>query len=157
MFLFEDNLIKEYSRNKELNKILNQGSFNWWSYINMKSDLQTALAFVKFFCPEMIEIDNCLVLKDRYVPELFNDWQSEYNDKKTTETMTNLYEIKDFFHINRNEDEDEEKQYEVLGKALQYFWSRSFKEQFPDRIIKVNLFKEYGELFITVHEDLLDN
>lgn len=57
MFTFKDDLVKEYSDFKNVNP----GNFSWWSYVNMKSGLQTALAFAKFFYSEFIEVDNCLM------------------------------------------------------------------------------------------------
>lgn len=42
MNLFEDDLIREYQEWKTANP----NSFNWWSYVNLKADLHTALVFV---------------------------------------------------------------------------------------------------------------
>lgn len=150
IFTFNDDLIKEYSDFKKANP----DNFSWWSYVNMKSDLQTALAFAKFFYPEVIEVDNCLILKDRYFPELYHQWKSREDDKTTIEKMMNLYELKDFFHINRNEDEDELHQLKELGDVLQHFWTQCLKERYPEKQMAVKVFEEYGELFITVYEVL---
>lgn len=150
MFSFQDDLVNEYSELKKANP----DSFNWWSYVNMKSDLQTALGFAKLFYPEVIEVENCLILKDRYSFELYNQWKLRNNDKTVIEKMMNLYQINDFFHINRNQDEDEENQQIVFAKILHHFWIQSFKERFPNRSIIVKVFEEYGELFITMYEDL---
>ena len=43
--MFSDKLIPEYIEWKSVNK----ETFNWWSFVNMKADLQTALGFAKFF------------------------------------------------------------------------------------------------------------
>lgn len=149
MISFQDDLIKEFSKYKQANP----DSFNWWSYVNMKSDLQTALGFSKLFYPDIVEIDNCFILKDRFSAELYNQWKSNSNDKSVIEKMMNLYEIKDFFHINQNQDEDEKTQLDTFSKVLKHFWDQSFKERFPKRDIKVKVFEEYGELFITVYEE----
>lgn len=69
MELFRDELIKEFVKHKEANA----NSFTWWNYLNVKSDLQTALAFSKFLHPDIIEVDGCLLLKDKYRPGLFAD------------------------------------------------------------------------------------
>jgi hypothetical protein len=150
--LFDDDLIKEYTQWKDANP----KAFNWWNYVNMKADLQTALAFAKFFSPELIEIDGCLILKDKYDEQLFKDWVDECkNDKTCIEKMMNLYELNDFFHINRNEMEDEERQLEALGDVLKHFWSMSFKQHYPNRNIIIEVSKEIDEqLFITVYEQL---
>jgi hypothetical protein len=148
--LFDDDLIKEYQEWRGANP----ESFSWWSYVNMKSDLQTALAFAKFFSPELIEIEGCLILKDKYDEALFKDWVDECKDDKTCiEKMMNIYELNDFFHINRNETEYEDRQFEALGDVLKHFWSMSFKHNYPNRNIIIDVFKEMDErLFITVYE-----
>jgi hypothetical protein len=152
MKLFDDELIEEYQQWKKANP----NSFNWWSYVNLKADLQTALAFAKFFSPELIEIDGCLILKDRYDEVLFHDWKKACgNDKTSIEKMMNLYELNDFFHINVNEMEDDEEQVKVLGDVLKHYWSMAFKQGYPNRNIIIDVFMEYdGQLFITVYENL---
>lgn len=151
MNLFEDDLIKEYQEWK----LANPNSFNWWSYVNLKADLQTALAFAKFFSPELIEKEDCLILKDRYEDGLFNSWMEDCQGNKTEiEKMMNLYELNDFFHINRKDDE-EEIQLRALGEVLKHFWSMTFKLNYPNRNIVIEVFEEYDEqLFITVFEQL---
>jgi hypothetical protein len=152
MKLFDDHLIEEYQQWKKANS----NSFNWWSYVNMKADLQTALAFAKFFSPELIEKDGCLILEDRYEEKLFHDWKKACSDDKTSiEKLMNLYELNDFFHINVNDMEDEEGQVNALGNVLKYYWSMAFKQRYPNRNIIIDVFKEYdGQLFITVYEEL---
>lgn len=150
IFTFKDDLVKEYSDFKKANP----GNFSWWSYMNMKSDLQTALAFAKFFYPEFIEVDNCLILKDRYSPELYHQWRTREDDKTIIEKMMNLYELKDFFHINRNEDEDELNQLKEFGYVLKHFWTQCLKERYLEKQMVVKVFEEYDDLFITVYEVL---
>lgn len=147
--MFNDDLIAEFQEWKGANP-----NFTWWSYINLKADLQTALGFAKFFSPELIENDGCLILKDKYEEELFVSWSENCNgDKTAIEKMMNLYELSDFFHINRNEAEDEEAQINALGEVLKHFWSMAFKQKYSSRNIVVEVFKEFDDqLFITVYE-----
>jgi hypothetical protein len=153
MNLFEDELVKEFMEWKNANS----NTFTWWNFVNMKADLQTALGFAKFFYPEIIEIDGCFILKDKYDKRIFDAWKAECNDDKTCiEKMMNLYEVADFFHMNTtfDKEEDEEEQIKALGNVLKLFWSMSFKERFPDRKIFVDVFEEYDDqLFITVYEE----
>lgn len=152
MFKIQEDLLEEYSAFKKANP----NSFNMWSYLNMKSDLQTALGFAHFYSPEVVEIENCIILKDRYFPKLYEQWKSETNDKTTLEKMMNLYEIKDFFHINRNLEEDEHKQLLVFATVIQFYWNQSFKVRYPDKDLIVDVFEEFGGLFITVYEGNLE-
>lgn len=149
MELFTDETIKEYMEYK----IANPKNFSWWNYINIKADLQTALAFAKFYYPEIIEVDNFFLLKDKYCEDLLEKWKVNcQGDKRIVEKMMNLYEVKDFFHINVNEDEDISRQIPILGEILKLFWSMSFKQRFPSRNISVEVYEEWESLFITVFE-----
>jgi hypothetical protein len=150
--MFKDELISEYIMWKKANP----QNFSWWNYINLKSDLQTALGFAKFFYPEILEIDGCILLKDKFSKELYELWRCECNGEKTCiEKMMNLYQLKDFFHINTQDDGNLNVKIKALGEVLTLFWSMSFQNRFPDRLIKVKVFEEKdGELFITVFEEI---
>lgn len=152
MELFNEEIIKEYCEWKKANPM----NFTWWNYINIKSDLQTALGFAKFFYPEVIEIDGCFLLKDKYNEEIFKQWKQECkSDLASIEKMMNLYEVKDFFHINTKFDENESEQLSALGEVLKLFWYMSFKHRYPEKDIKIDVFEEYdGELFITVYQNV---
>ncbi|WP_433958679.1 hypothetical protein [Cytobacillus horneckiae] len=151
MSLFRDDLIQEFNEYKEAN--LND--FSWWNYVNLKSDLQTALAFAKFFYPEVIQLDGYFLLKDKFNEQLFINWkESCYGDKICVEKMMNLYELKDFFHININNEETEQEQLIELGNVLKLFWSMSFKERFPQKNIVISVYEEFDSLFITVYEKI---
>lgn len=136
-------------------KNANPDNFSWWNYVNLKADLKTALAFAKFFCPELILVEGCIILKDKFNQNNFNLWKEKCHNKKIEiEKMANLYQISDFFHINMNNDDNYYEQLKALGKVLQHYWHISFKEQFPDKNIVVKVFTEYGDdIFITVYEE----
>ncbi|MBE1555933.1 hypothetical protein [Sporosarcina limicola] len=149
MELFTDETIKEYIEYKRANP----NNFSWRSYVNIKADIQTALAFAKFYYPEIIEVENYFLLKDNYSEKLLKKWDDEcQGDKCSVEKMMNLYELKDYFHINVNEDENNSAQIQVLGDILKLFWSMSFKQRFPSRNISVEVYEEWDSLFITVFE-----
>ncbi|BAQ11818.1 transketolase [Bacillus sp. OxB-1] len=147
--MFKDEINEEFMAFKEAN----EGNFTWWNYVNMKSDIHTALGFAKFFYPDIVEVEGCFLLKDKFSQKNFSRWKEDYqNDKVTIEKMMNLYQVKDFFHINVGE-KDLRDPIQALGEALRQFWSLSFKDRFPHRNIVVSVFEEEdGELFITVHE-----
>jgi hypothetical protein len=152
MELFKDELIKEFMEWKHANP----DNFTWWNFVNMKYDFEAALAFAKFFYPEVIEVDGCFLLKDKFSQEIFDGWKKGCeNDKTCIEKMMNLYEVKDLFHINATGDEHEGEQIIALGNILKIFWTMSFKDRYPDRPIIVDVFMEYdNDLFITVFEEV---
>ncbi|BFH17522.1 hypothetical protein WJ0W_002069 [Paenibacillus melissococcoides] len=150
MELFPDEVISEFKEFKNANS----NNFSWWNYVNMKSDLQTALAFAKFYYPDIVEVQGYFLLKDKYQKDLLQKWIVECDgDKITVEKMMNLYELKDFFHINVNKDENEPEQVVILGKILKLFWTMSFKHRFPDKNITVEIYEEWDSLFITVYQE----
>jgi hypothetical protein len=151
MNLFEDGLIEEYTEWKNANP----ENFSWWNLVNMKADLDTALAVAKLYCPDILIIEGCFILKDKYSKDSYNNWKMDCrNIKIDIEKMMNIYAVRDFLHINYKESKNEEDKIVALGNVLKYFWNMSFKERFPDKIIIVDVFEEDdGELFITVYED----
>ncbi|MFJ7914727.1 MULTISPECIES: hypothetical protein [unclassified Lysinibacillus] len=118
--MFNDEINSEFMEFKDVN----QGKFTWWSYVNMKSDIKTALGFAKFFYPDVIEVEGCFLLKDKFSEKYFEMWKKECQKNKVNiEKMMNLYQIRDFFHINVDEDENLEEQIQTLGEVLKIFWS----------------------------------
>lgn len=144
--LFKDEIMEEFIKWKEINK-----SFYWSQYVNYKYDVEAALAFAKFFAPNLIEMEGCLILEDRYDEEIYKQWKNRNESKEIIEKMMNLYEVKDYFHINTGIYTYE--QIEALGNILKYYWGMKFKNDFPNRNIKVDVFEEeYQELYITIYE-----
>ncbi|MBB4823293.1 hypothetical protein HNO89_000513 [Sporosarcina luteola] len=147
--MFENEIHQEFMEFKEAN----DGDVSWWSYVNMKADLNTALGFAKFFYPDIVEVEGYFLLKDKFSARNLSLWKTDCQHQKAeVEKMMNLYQVRDFFHLNA-EDENVEDQIAALGKVLQTFWTLSFASRFPDRAISVPLWEESdGELFITVLE-----
>lgn len=148
--LFDDALIEEYVKWKDANP----DNFSWWNFVNMKADLDTALAFAKFYCPEIIIVDGHFILKDKYSVDLYNAWKIDANNSKINiEKMMNIYAIRDFFHIHYKQSDNDEDKIVALGHVLKFFWDMSFKQRYPDKSINVVVFEEDdGEYFITVYE-----
>ncbi|TCS96768.1 hypothetical protein EDD58_101409 [Hazenella coriacea] len=149
--MFDDQLIKEFT---EWSRV-NEEHFSWWSYVNMKADIQTALGFAKFFSPAIVELEGCLFLKDQFSQRRFEGWKRSCNgDSTCMEKMMNLYQLRDFFHLNvQNEDDQQDELLITLGRVLEHFWSLKFKHQYPDREVIVEVFEEDdGELLITVFQ-----
>lgn len=131
-------LLEEYNANLEVNR----GNWNIISYLNLKYDTNTALAFSKLFFPNFVEKKGCVVLDFLFDKKIFKDWFNEYKGNISgIEYMCNMYELKDYFHINDNYDDDDiywERIF-ALGHALQRAWQINLKLLFPDRKFKVAL------------------
>lgn len=152
MELFRKEILQEYIMLEKANP----NNFTWWNYVNMKADIKTALGFAKFFYPELIEVENCIFIKDCFSIKKYNQWKKVCNNEKITiEKAMNSYEIKDFFHINTNyEDVYIEEQIQALGTILKKFWTLSFKERFPNRNITVDIIEVDKIVYITVFENI---
>lgn len=152
MELFEKEILQEYITWQKANP----NNFTWWSYINIKADIKTALGFAKFFYPEVIEIENCIFIKDCFTFDKYNQWKEVCkNDKLALEKAMNSYEIKDFFHINTDyDDEYIDEQIQALGNVLKQFWTFSFKERFHDRDVVVDVIDYEDSLYITVFQNV---
>ena len=158
--LFNDNIVKEFSVRKEESN----GIFDWWDFISEKSDLPTSLGFAKFFCPDIIEVEGCFLLKNRYNARNFSEWKNEEGLNPTElEKITNLYEVTDFFPTNTDITNYSEM-IDALGEILKYFWGLTLRDRYPNIKFVVDLFeeyeyeiddKEYASLYITVYVDRL--
>lgn len=82
--LFPDYINSEFKEWKDFNG----ENFTWWSYVNMKSDLDVALGFVKFFCPDIIIVEGCFLLKDRFFQDIYVDWKESKREIKMRTEMT---------------------------------------------------------------------
>ena len=110
----------------DYDEFLNANPDNWniVSYLNLKYDTNAALAFSKFFFPDFVEKKGCVILDF-----LFDKY------------MCNMYELKDYFHINDNSDDDTvywERLF-ALGRVMQRAWQINLKLLYPDRKFKVVL------------------
>lgn len=106
--------------------------------------MPTSLAFAKLFCPEIIEVEGCFVLKNRYEPKVFNDWKAKLGlSFIALEKITNLYEIGDLFTENTDYTGDYSNMIDSMGKALQYYWQLTLKDRYPDIPFIVELYDDY--------------
>lgn len=78
-----------------------------------------------------------------HVIEEFNGNISE------VEKMCNLFELKDFFHING---ENNDIALNEFGKVLQISWALNLNQLFPEKEFKIDIFEEYNSLFITLYQ-----
>lgn len=146
--IFQDELIENFMLYKECNP----DNFGWWNYVNAEADIDMALAFAKFYCPDILIKDGYILLKDKYHEELFAGCKKSCKSKKEVEQMMNLYSVEDFFHIKQDEIQNYEGKVVELGKVLKFFWELSFKSRFLEKQIQVDLFEQWGEHIITVYE-----
>ncbi len=151
IFELDKTLLQEYGAFEKVNL----DNWNILSYLNMKYDLNSALAFSKLYFPDFVEINGCLILEFRFNPLVFEQWFTKYEgDVLKTEFMCNYYDLADFFHINSGDESNFElgrKDWE-LAKILQASWKITCKAVFPDKDIKVEIVEREGTPSITLYQ-----
>ncbi len=123
--------------------------WNVEKHLNLNYDINAAIAFSKLYFPTFIEYKNCIILESRFNETIFNDWFVKFEgDLIKIEQHCNLYETKDFFHINDSDQSIEKNK--QLGELLKISWELSLKSLFPNRNSKVYLFEQDGNSYITI-------
>jgi hypothetical protein len=149
----DSSVLIDYDEYKSVNK-----DWNITSYLNTFYDLNTAIAFSKFYFPDFIEVSGCIILACRYNEEIFMNWFKELKgDIVLIEKMCNLYELKDFFHINTSKYSEEEydKSLNIFGVILKKSWEINLKSLYPNKTFHVQLFEEENSKFITIYSSSL--
>ena len=119
------------------------------------------IAAAYLFCPEIIEIEGHIFIKEFCTYEegeeieFLNELKEQYINKKDIEMSVNTYTLCDFF-LGDNEQINGENIFKEFGNALVYFWKKRVDELFPERNVVVEmgmkLFGEFG-LCITLYEE----
>ena len=151
--IIDKNIKKEFKDSDWCSSLMYYGTWQ------CKIDGLIAAAYL--FCPEIIEIEGHIFIKEFCNFEegeeikFLNELKEQYNNKKDIEMSVNTYILCDFF-LGNNEQINDENIFKEFGNALVYFWKRRVNELFPNRNIIVEmgieLFGEFG-LCITLYEE----
>ena len=150
---FNFSLLKDYRDHANAN------ADNWTllSYLNLKYDLDSALAFYKFFFPDFIVTKNCTVASFLFSQKNFDLWFEKCEGHiPQVEKMCNLYEVKNFFHIAQDPLDSsltESKQL-VLAEMLKQSWLLALNSTYPDKTFIVETFVEYESYFISFYSEV---
>lgn len=112
-------------------------------------DIETAISFASLFCPEIIEVDDCIFISEFYNGNIMK-LRKLYKNTKDIEMFVNSWSlqslVKECDVINSSGDYIEE-----FAKAIQYFWQLRVNSLFPSRDIVVEIGEEImGEEGLTV-------
>ena len=147
----DTSVLKEYNALEKLN------SERWeiGEYLNLKYDLNAAIAFSKVYFPDFIEQDGCILLGFTYNEDTFRQWQKIYDsDIQAIERKCNFYEVADYFGLNRDRDEPLDlynRAIDEFSKILKTTWELSCKLLFPERKFNVEVYDEYDTTRITLY------
>jgi hypothetical protein len=114
-----------------------------WNYINMRADLDLAVAFSKLFWPDFVEIDGCVFLKQQFSLASYERWKAALKgNRKSLEITMNSVRMFDLFmnsdlvlesqNINQSIPHDSTLQ-EFLGQVLAKCWKYALQDLFPEK------------------------
>ncbi|MCL2212661.1 MAG: hypothetical protein FWB93_02355 [Oscillospiraceae bacterium] len=137
-------------------KILQE--FPCWRGVNLLNHVQNsfniemALGFAALYCPEIIEVDGCVLISRFYNGDI-ERLRELYTDTQKIEKWVNTWSIG---ALIKYEDElGKDILYDVFGECLKHFWQLRANQLFPDKNIVVELGMELlGErgLAITMYQ-----
>jgi hypothetical protein len=126
---------------------LSEGSRSVWDLLGAKSGADLAVAFSSLFWPEFVEVEGCVLLRERYSPSQFQDWWKELGgDRSTVEGVVNHVHLWDLFDLD--EEAVPDKAIRDLAQVLASTWRCALQHRFPRKAFEVRLIlddpDEYG-------------
>ena len=113
---------------------VNRADFSLNSLINIEGNLDLAVAHAQYFWPEFVEVESCIIFKDRFNSENLQNWiQSLEGDLSRVESIINHTHFYDFTLNDPRQEEQQLETYEYLAKVAMRTWRAALAEQFPDR------------------------
>lgn len=147
---------------KKYKSIINEKILNDFSEIQGRSlmnhvansyNIEMAIGFASLFCPEIIEVDNCIFISEFYNGNI-DELKKYYNNTKDIEMFVNSWSLQSL--IKDCESLDHSVNYiDEFAKAIQYFWQIRVNLLFPNRNVIVEIGNEImGEegLAVTLYQ-----
>lgn len=121
-----------------------------FAYLAEHLKVASAFLFARVMAPDLVVERGCVVLKDRYSPDAFEQWwSSEAGDTAAIERALNHFHLWD---ILEPQDEVEERALEELAVRIARSWELHAAQQFPDRIFRTTVTDEYGPTVVMSSE-----
>jgi hypothetical protein len=115
-------------------------------FIGARVGATAAVALAGFFWPTFIDQNGCVLLKEKYDPELFRQWEAKLRgDRPAIEAAINHVHLWDVFYGEAESVDDEALVY--LADVLSKTWRSALREQFPSRSFVIDVSgdpDEYG-------------
>lgn len=117
-----------------------------YAYIVEHLGVTNASIFARLLAPDFILERGCVILRDRYSPENFEQWwSSAAGNTESIERAVNHLHLWDVFEP---EGEAEERALEVLAVRIARSWELHAAQAFPDRDFQANVTDEYGPTIV---------
>ncbi|MGD7789588.1 hypothetical protein ACQCX2_14825 [Propionibacteriaceae bacterium Y1700] len=118
------------------------------AYLDKVVTVSGVAAVAQSAFPELIEVDDHILIKDQYNEKTFNDWlPSLKGDRGAAERTVNHFVVWDHLYGSEHDDEADEQAAEFIALCWRYW----FHDQYPDRRFQVSIIDQYGPT-VTVYE-----
>jgi hypothetical protein len=112
------------------------------AYIAQEVSVTGATVLSELFFPELVEVQDCVLLATRYEPSNFDGWwERTGGDHTAIERVLNHLHLWDLFEPSG---EEEERALDVLSRKIAFAWRSCAEARFPERSFEVNVTDEYG-------------
>lgn len=125
-------------------------TFGAWDYVHFRASLDLLAVFAQLFWPEFTEIDDCVILTEKYDPSTYLQWVEHLSgDRQRVESILNHTHVYDLFSKVTDVPCDLEIA-EYVGRVLQRSWECALRNAFPERSFVVEFWTEPDEYGPTV-------
>ncbi|WP_128895215.1 hypothetical protein [Longirhabdus pacifica] len=122
------------------------------SHQNMWEFLHNQERFKQLTTPQIVLIQDYIILQELYDEALLNDWIIDcHQHKQCVEQAVNICAVLDLFPTLEQNDLSK-TDLKVLGEIIRKFWAKSFLERYGDRGIIVDLIEDEEHYFLSVYE-----
>ncbi|GAA2445434.1 hypothetical protein [Agromyces soli] len=112
------------------------------SYLATHLEVTSAALFAKLMTPEFVAVRGCVLVKDRFSPERFEEWMTTaHGSTVVVERALNRLYLWDVFETAS---EAEERALVRLAERMAVSWKLHAMNQFPDREFEAEVTDDYG-------------
>ena len=113
----------------------NGDEFSIEDWIAIEGNIRFTIAYSLIFWPEFIEYDDCVILKNRFDSQNFENWKNtEYvKSYSQIESVLNHIHILDLYGTDKKQNEINYEQIVFLGNKFCEIYSAKLKVDFPER------------------------
>jgi hypothetical protein len=113
-----------------------------WQYLSLRGDPELGAVFATLFWPELVEIEDCVLLKEHLAQTNFEEWKEACEgDRGCIEVSVNHIHVWDLFP-NADGKDLNDAVFEYIARVLERCWSCAAKEAFPERTFVVEYSNE---------------
>jgi hypothetical protein len=114
-----------------------------------RGDITLAAGFLDILLPDFIDVDGCVLRKDRYNPENLAEWQRQYPGQRSrVEAMINHLHVQEdmFTSCDPASDDTAARTFDpalvdYVGKSILRCWGWALAEQYPDRTFQLDFWE----------------